>query len=112
MKKWLLILFLAAGFGCFTKSALMTREGYAAVHLGAPASEVVAHVGKPYRVHDLGGGKEEYEYIERLSLGKNLIAENRYFIVLLQGRVIAKRYSQEKPPAYNIIYQDDPTLSY
>ncbi|HAZ15466.1 MAG: hypothetical protein A2Y28_00785 [Chlamydiae bacterium GWC2_50_10] len=112
MGKWVLFFALGLCSGCFTRSALMTRGSFDELHLGAPASEVVARVGRPYKVHTLSSGREEYEYIERLSLGKNLVMENHYFLVLVEGRLISKRFSQERPPLYDIIYHDDPTLSY
>src|SRR3989304_3438945 len=99
------LLFLIFG-GCFTRPTLMTRESYDEIYLGTPLKEVKERVGTPYQVRSLGGGKEEYEYVERIDIGNRLVMENHYFLILMEGQVISKRFSQQRPPAYDIIYYD------
>lgn len=107
-----LALLLVSASGCFTRSTLMNQETYNEIYLGTPVKEVKAKAGKPYAVHTLPGGKKEYEYIERVQLNPVLTIQTHYFLVIQEGRVIAKRTVQDKPPGYGIIYQDDPIQHY
>jgi hypothetical protein len=93
---------------CFTRPALMTHESFDDIQLGTSISEVKEKVGKPYAVRVKGAGKEEYEYIERMDLGQALIYENHYYLTIIDGKVISKRFTQERPPAFDFIYTDDP----
>ncbi len=97
--------------GCMTRSRVISREDFDAITTGATASDVVACVGEPYRSFCIPGGREEYEYIERLKLGQQIVIENHYILTFREGRVIAKRFTQSRPPAYDIIYYDNPTLT-
>ena len=103
---------LALCVGCMTRSTVMTRETFDEVSMGTTAQDIVLCAGQPYKSYCVPGGKEEYVYIERLKLGNNVIIENHYVIAFLDGRVISKRFTQERPPAYDIIYRDNPTLTY
>lgn len=107
MKKALVsLLFLSA---CFSKGSMMTRETFENIDLGTPANQVVAEAGKPYAVHPLPGDKKEYEYIERIEMGNQILMENHYFLTISEeGQVVSKRIKTEKPPAYNILYEADP----
>jgi hypothetical protein len=98
--------------GCFCRTTMMTRESFDQIHLGTPVRDVQCIAGMPYQINCLGGGKEEFEYIERIELGNSIVVENRYFLIIMEGQVVAKRFCQERPPAFDIIYRDDPTLSY
>jgi hypothetical protein len=90
----------------------MTRDTYDDIAIGTPASEVRAQVGAPYAIHSAGGAAEEYEYIERIDLGTEVVSENHYFLIISGGHVIGKRMSRERPPAFEMIYSDDPNYAY
>lgn len=93
---------------CFSRPSLMTYSDYDKVEIGTPVSTLRSEIGKPYAIHAKGDGAEEYEYIERIDSGNNLIAENHYFLIVKEGKVIGKHMSRERPPAYDLIYQEEP----
>ena len=95
-----------------TRSQVMTRETFDEVTVGTTARDIILCAGQPYKSYCVHGGREEYVYIERLKFGNNVVIENHYVIWLIDGRVISKRFTQERPPAYDIIYRDNPTLTY
>jgi hypothetical protein len=102
----LMVLFLFAS--CFSRPALMTYSDYDKVEIGMPITKLQSEIGKPYAIHAKEGGTEEYEYIERIDSGNNLIAENHYFLIVEDGKVVGKYMSREQPPAYDLIYQEEP----
>ena len=94
--------------GCFSRPALMTYETYDQVKIGTSIESLKADIGKPYAIHAKEGGTEEYEYIERIDMGNTLVSENHYFLIVKDGVVIGKYMNRESPPAYDLIYQDEP----
>jgi hypothetical protein len=86
----------------------MTYTEYDEVQTGTSITKLESQIGKPYSIHTKAGGIEEYEYIERIDSGNNLIAENHYFIIVENGKVTGKYMTRERPPAYDLIYQDEP----
>lgn len=100
------LLFLAS---CFSRSAVMTRQDYNDVQIGQPMNQYEERIGKPYKIRPLKDGNKEYEYIERIFMGDEVIEENHYFLVVNpHGQIEAKRTSQETPPAYDLIDDPDP----
>jgi len=93
--------------GCFSRSTVMTQESFSTVQVGAPISHVVDTMGEPYSIQEKNG-VEEYTYIERVTAGNRLIYENHYTLFVQNGVVIGKTTKQEKVPAFNLIYQEDP----
>jgi len=93
---------------CFSRPAYMTHANYDEIQSGTSISLVKSEVGEPYAVHNKKDGSQEYEYIERIDTGNNLAAENHYFIIVRDGKVVGKRMKRERPPAYDLIYQDQP----
>jgi hypothetical protein len=99
--------------GCFVKflfllvfaacghAAMMTRPAYEGITVGSSVSDVKAKVGSPYSIHKQADGTEEYEYIERIPLGTEVVEENRYYLVIKNGQVVSKRMTQETPPVYD-----------
>jgi len=93
---------------CFSRSSLMTYETFDTVQIGTPIAVLQPEIGKPYAIHSKDG-MQEYEYVERIDTGGDLlIAENHYFLIVQDGKVVGKYMTREKPPAYNLIYQDEP----
>jgi hypothetical protein len=93
---------------CFSRPALMTYDEYDHVQLGTSIATIRSEVGEPYAIHNKEDGSQEYEYIERIGTGTNLAAENHYYLIVQDGKVIGKYMSRERPPAYDLIYQDEP----
>lgn len=106
-KKWLCIagLFLSA---CLSHTAMMDGEKFETVAIGTPVSTLEAQIGKPYKIHNKGNGRQEYEYVERISIDQCLVSENHYFIVVENGQIVSKYMTREKSPAYDLIYIEDP----
>ncbi len=105
MKKLLPLLFLLS---CFSRSAVMTRQDFNDIQVGEALSQFQQRVGSPYRIRPIKGGGQEYEYIERIPMGNEVIEENHYFLIIKEGKVDGKRSNQETPPAYDLIYDSDP----
>lgn len=93
---------------CFSRPALMTYSEYDNVQLGTSVAVIKSEVGEPYAIHRKEGGTLEYEYIERIDTGNNIAAENHYFLIVEEGKVVGKYVKRERPPAYDLIYQDEP----
>lgn len=86
----------------------MTYSDFDKVEMGTSIAKLQADIGKPYAIHNKEAGTEEYEYIERIDSGNNLVAENHYFLIVKDGKVIGKYMNRERPPAYDLIYQEEP----
>jgi hypothetical protein len=93
--------------GCFSKPTLMTMESYDQVQIGTPITTVVKDNGEPYSV-DNKNGSSEYKYVEKVTSGNKLIYENHYTIFVQDGNVVGKTSVQERVPAFDLIYQEDP----
>lgn len=94
--------------GCFGASNAISRDCFDAVILGSTVSELECIAGEPYAVHCVCDGELEYVYIEKLSVGYELMAENHYIFRVVNGHVVSKTIRIEKRPAYDLIYQADP----
>ena len=86
----------------------MTYAEYNDIENGASISSVKSEIGEPYAIHNKKDGTQEYEYIERIDTGNNLAAENHYFLIVKDGKVTGKYMKRERPPAYDLIYEDQP----
>lgn len=106
--KRIFFLSLICAASCFSNNKMMTHNSYDTLKTGTPVSELTAQAGKPYAIHVKEDGSEEYEYIERIDNGVSVIAENHYFIVVREGEVVGKYMTRETPPAYDLIYQEEP----
>ena len=94
--------------GCFTRSQVISRGSFDDVQMGSPVADFEKQVGSPYKVRKLPDGSLDYEYIERIFMGEEVIEENHYYLRIKNGRIVAKRMNQEIPPAYDLIYEADP----
>ncbi len=93
---------------CAGSSARMTQDRYDSIQTGVSMSVVEQDIGQPYAIHNKSGGVKEYEYIERITMGTQLISEQHYYLIVVDGKVMGKYTKQEKAPPYDLIYQDDP----
>ena len=100
---YLPMLFLV--WGC--SSRMMTMESYDQIRVGEPIATIIEKNGDPYLV-DTKDGSTEYKYVEKVTTGNRLIYENHYTIYVKDGNVVGKTSVQERRPAYDLIYQDDP----
>ncbi|MGE5196434.1 MAG: hypothetical protein ACM3JI_03785 [Anaerolineae bacterium] len=104
------LLALALLCSCFSRSSMMTQESFDNVTIGTPIVEVRQKVGEPYSIRSKGGITEEYEYVEKIKMGQQLVSENHYILIVSDGRVVGKREARKRPPAYDLIYQEDPNF--
>ncbi len=102
------LLILTSLMGCFSTPAMMTYSKYNDVQLGTSIEQLEAQMGTAYSVHKKKDGTTEYEYIERIDAGNTLVAENHYFLIVQDGKVVGKYMSRQSPPAYDLIYQSEP----
>lgn len=86
---------------------MMTYSAFDQVQVGTPIADLHSQVGQPYAIHHKESG-DEYEYVERINVGNSRFAENRYFLIVQHGKVVGKYMSREQPPAYDLIYQEEP----
>jgi len=101
MKKFLpLLLFLLL--------CSFNRLDYNQITLGTPAKEVVQRYGEPYSVKELGKGILEYRYIERVSMNRELVYENHYYLRVQDGQVVSKRFREENRQPFDQMYRPDP----
>lgn len=108
MRSLLIILCISLLTGCFARCGAVTRDTFDSVFIGSSESDLLDCAGEPYAVHELCGGALEYEYVERLSAGTELMAENHYFFKVVDGQIVSKHIKVEKRPAYDLMYQEDP----
>lgn len=108
MRVFHFFLFLILLVGCFSRQAVMTRDGYGEVEVGMAVSEVQKRYGKPYNIYSKGDDKETYEYIEKIRRGNEVIEQRRYYVVIVDGKVIGKYMKLSNPPPFQSIYSDDP----
>lgn len=108
MKRLWFICFLLVFSGCFSRSAMMTRNTFDDIQIGSTLAEVQPQIGNPYKITRKGPELFEYEYIEKINLNYGYIVENHYFLLVNNGSIIGKWVSQEKTKDYNLMYQADP----
>lgn len=98
--------------GCATNSEIMTRDKYAEVEVGMKAADIEHRFGRPYQIVSREEGKETYEYIEKITMGTQVIEQRRYYIVIQDGKVVGKYMKLSNPPPFEAIYSDDPYPNY
>ncbi len=110
--KYLFYFSLLFLLGCATNSEIMTRDKYAEVEVGMKASDIEHRFGKPYQIVSREEGKETYEYIEKITMGTEVIEQRRYYIVIQGGKVIGKYMKLSNPPPFKAIFSEDPYPNY
>jgi hypothetical protein len=97
MKK---ILFLFLLSSCSLTGRNVTMQEFYEIDISTTTAQVISTLGEPYAVHKKADGIEEYEYIERITIGARYAEERHYFIVIKDGKVVAKRVDQSSPLPY------------
>lgn len=90
----------------------MTNEGYEMIEKGMSIKEVRKKYGTPYTIYSKGTSTETYEYIERITNGRRVVEQRRYYIVVSKGKVIAKYQKVSNPPPFDAINSDSPYPDY
>lgn len=99
MKRFIFLGFIFAA-SCMMGHRVMTINGFSDISLGMSAEQVEKQAGTPYDVHDLGEGRMEFEYIERIKMGTQDIEERHYYILFKNDRVSGKRMKEISPPPF------------
>ena len=89
----------------------MTQGTFEDIQIGTSIHEVRGLAGSPYAIRHRRDHSQEYEYIERIDIGTQTVTENHYYLIVRDGHVVSKCRRQERPPAYNLIYSEDPNFS-
>ena len=106
MKKSLVILLLLTA--CYCSRSLMTYDEFASIPIGSTPGEVQKEHGRPYAIHSTGAQTEEWEYIERIDVGSNVVMQKHYFLIISHGKVVAKRVETYRMPPYRPTNTTDP----
>lgn len=107
---YLITLFILTS--CFSRNAVMTREGYMNIEEGMTMQEVEQKYGKPYNIYSKGDDTITYEYIEKIRMGNEVLEQRRYYIIISEGKVIGKYMKLSNPPPFEAIYSDNPYPDY
>jgi len=110
--KYFLLLGLLFLMGCGATGELMTRDKYAEVQVGMTTQDIEKEFGKPYKIVSKGEGQETYEYIEKITMGGQVIEQRRYYIIIQDGKVVGKHMKVSTPPPFEEIYSSDPYPNY
>jgi len=86
----------------------MTSGRFENIQIGTPVDSIKSEVGSPYAIHSKGGDVEEYEYIERIDMGGRIVSENRYYLIVTDGKVTGKYVKNERAKAFDMIYEESP----
>ncbi|PCI76202.1 hypothetical protein COB21_04645 [Candidatus Aerophobetes bacterium] len=90
----------------------MTSEGYENVEEGMSVKALTKQYGTPYTIYSKGADVETYEYVERMRMGRRVVEQRRYYIVISGGKVIAKYMKISNPPPFEDMYSDSPYPDY
>jgi len=93
---------------CFSRSSYITADRFENIQIGTPIDTLKSEIGSPYAIHSKGGNVEEYEYIERIDMGGRTVSENRYYLIVTDGKVTGKYVKNERSPAFDMIYEESP----
>lgn len=78
-----------------TRGKFMSYEDYHRVALGENISDVQVQVGRPYEIKELSPHRQEYVYIERLSLNERREVFRKYILTVEHDKVIDKKLVEE-----------------
>lgn len=96
MSKYLLWLgCLVCLFASCSAGKYMTYDDYHKVAIGQNISDIQVQMGRPYEIKELSLHKQEYIYIERISLGEHREIFRRYIFIVEHDKVINKKVSEE-----------------
>jgi hypothetical protein len=106
MRKYFALTGIVLLCSCF-KPTMMTMQSFDAVQVGSSSATLVQENGEPSSIK-AKNGTEEYLYVEKITSGNRLLYENHYTIFVKENVVVGKSATQERIPAFDLIYQDDP----
>lgn len=106
---FLFIISIALTATCLARPCAVRRLDYDCIQIGDTLEKLESTVGRPYSICSKGGDTYEYEYVIKLDFtGKSNMTIQHYYFIVSNGIIVGKRFTQERTPAYNLIYSDDP----
>ena len=94
----LFILAIVPVFCLASSKKTITLEKYYEIKMGISEKALKQKIGKPYAIHQLIHNEVEYEYIERLSTGTDVLEERHYFFRIQNGKVKSTRMTSKVIP--------------
>lgn len=96
------LLWLVALLCACSASRYMTQESFSEVTIGEKISNIQTIAGRPYEIKEISQHKQEYVYIERISIGDDRELFRRYILTVEHGVVVDKRVKEESTPAIQL----------
>lgn len=87
-------------WGCASGSKVMTIEDFSDISVGQTSDDIQKKHGKPYSIKNIGDNEVEYTYIERIPMGKRVLQERHYLIILKNGKVTSTQTRSFNRPVY------------
>lgn len=106
MKHYLWMLFLVILAAC-SSGKPMTQETFSDVAIGTTVDDLKAQCGSPIEIKH-HANEDEFIYVERITMGGCRVMENYYSFFIQSGKVVRKSIKTQQPPAFNLIYTEDP----
>ena len=82
---------------CSSGHDIMTMDSFYEVPTGTKKAALIKEMGKPYAIHQKGPNEEEYEYIEKVTMGQRVVSERHYYFLIRNGVVVSKRMEEQEP---------------
>jgi hypothetical protein len=105
--KNLIVLFCLMLLAACSSGKPMTATLYSDVSIGMSVEDLKQVCGDPMEIKH-HSNEDEYIYVERLTMGQCRVAENYYSFFIQEDKVVRKSIRTQKPPAFNLIYTEDP----
>ena len=97
--KFLSYLFLCImAFGCMRGHQIMTYDRFDDLPIGMHVQDLQKKAGKPYSIKNLGNNEQEFEYLERLTMGDRVVEERHYLFIIRNGKVVSKHVTSDSRP--------------
>lgn len=98
--------------GCASGHTVMTMNSFHEIPIGSSSTQLVQQAGEPYAIHKKEDGSIEYEYIERIRISAIEWEVRHYFLMVKDGKVVAKRVEGiSTPPTFYDSYDMQSTQS-
>jgi hypothetical protein len=94
VKSIFFILALVVTASC-SRGKYMTYDDYHKIAMGENISDVQVQVGRPYEIKEHSPHRQEYVYIERISLNEHREVFRKYILTVEHDKIIDKKLVEE-----------------
>jgi len=99
--KYIFLVLALIVLSCASGGKILTQEEFCQITVGMTSSEVEKKYGKPFSIRDLGNSEIEYKYIEKVTIGKARVIQEKYYIIIFKnGRVTSTKTQIFNRPVY------------